>query len=88
MRDLLSPCSSWRDGAGVCSGDKHRAEGNSPAEPPRCAHGHGAQQGWPPGAKTSCFPQVERGTESRSLEKVKYPSSFLSGEGGTVPLPV
>lgn len=83
MRRLLAPHSSWRDGAGFCRGDKHGAEGNSLAEPSHGVHGQGAQQVWPLGAKASCFPQVERGTESRSLGKVKYPSLFLSRVGGT-----
>lgn len=85
MRQLLSSHSFWRDGAGFYRGDKHGAEGNSLAEPSHCVHGQGAEQVWPLGAKASCFPQVERGTESRSLGKVKYPSLFLSGVGGTAP---
>uniref|UniRef100_A0A8D2P8T9 Troponin T2, cardiac type n=1 Tax=Zosterops lateralis melanops TaxID=1220523 RepID=A0A8D2P8T9_ZOSLA len=60
------PSSPPRGGAGVCSGDKYGKRG---AQPPHSVPG----QDWPQrGHKTSCFPQEERETGSRSLGKVKY----------------
>lgn len=46
--------------------------------------GQGARQGWRRD-QAPCVPQVERGTEIRSLGKVRYPPVVFSGVGGTIP---
>lgn len=46
--------------------------------------GQGAWQGWHR-FQAPCVPQVERGTESRSLGKVRHPPVILFGVGGTMP---
>lgn len=71
LRGLLSPRSSCRDAAGVCSGDKHGTEGDIYPTVSLGRTGHRDTN------LHSCFPQVERETESRRLGKVKYhPRSF------------
>lgn len=46
--------------------------------------GQGARRGWHR-FQAPCVPQVERGTESRSLGKVRHPPVILFGVGGTMP---